>query len=74
MELTICIISDAIILLMVIYSIRVMVRFAKEKMIKEGKAVDNGRLLATGFKPSWDFRRGLEMTVKSYVEALKAGK
>jgi len=32
------------------------------------------KLLATGFKPSWDFRRGLEVTVKSYVEALKAGK
>ena len=29
------------------------------------------KLLATGFKPSWDFRRGLEVTVKSYVEALK---
>ena len=32
------------------------------------------KLLATGFKPAWDFRRGLEVTVKSYVEALKAGK
>jgi len=32
------------------------------------------KLLSTGFKPSWDFRRGLEVTVKSYVEALKAGK
>ena len=32
------------------------------------------KLLATGFKPSWDFRRGLEVTVRSYVEALKAGK
>ncbi|MBQ9337901.1 MAG: NAD-dependent epimerase/dehydratase family protein [Lentisphaeria bacterium] len=32
------------------------------------------KLLATGFKPSWDFRRGLEVTVKSYVEALKTGK
>ena len=29
------------------------------------------KLLATGFKPSWDFRRGLEVTVQSYVEALK---
>lgn len=32
------------------------------------------KLLATGFKPAWDFRRGLEVTVKSYVEALKSGK
>ena len=32
------------------------------------------KLLSTGFKPSWDFRRGLEVTVKSYVEALKAAK
>ena len=32
------------------------------------------KLLATGFKPAWDFRRGLEVTVKSYVEALKSEK
>lgn len=32
------------------------------------------KLLSTGFKPSWDFRRGLEVTVQSYVEALKAAK
>ena len=32
------------------------------------------KLLSTGFKPAWDFRRGLEVTVKSYVEALKTGK
>ncbi len=32
------------------------------------------KLLATGFKPAWDFRKGLEVTVKSYVEALKSGK
>ncbi len=25
------------------------------------------KLLATGFKPSWDFKRGLEVTVKSYA-------
>ena len=30
------------------------------------------KLLSTGFKPSWDFRRGLEVTVRSYVEAMKA--
>ena len=32
------------------------------------------KLLATGFKPAWDFRKGLEVTVKSYVNALKSGK
>lgn len=29
------------------------------------------KLLSTGFKPSWDFRRGLEVTVRSYVEAMQ---
>lgn len=28
------------------------------------------KLLSTGFKPGWDFRRGLEATVKSYMDAL----
>ena len=32
------------------------------------------KLLATGFKPAWDFRKGLEVTVQSYVKALKSGK
>ena len=31
------------------------------------------KLMSTGFKPSWDFRRGLEVTVRSYVEAMKQG-